>query len=72
MHQDYSGYCPHIQNDNTIAIDYTEVLIARSMKKHFKRNGFECEIDTDEDDGCPYSNRNKCPLYEEAPVTIEK
>ena len=72
MYQTYSGYCPHIQKENDIIIDYAEILMARSVKRHFKHNGFECKIDMDEDDGCPYSNRNKCPLYEEAPAIIEK
>ncbi len=71
MYRTYSGYCPHTKEENEIDINYAEVVISKSHKRHFKHMGFECNTNTDEDNGCPYANKNQCPLYEKSPVTIE-
>ncbi len=68
--RNYSGFCPHFNEECTIEIDYMEVPILGSMKKHFKRGSFDCY--SNEGDECIYAHQNRCPVYEQAPVTIEE
>lgn len=66
----YSGFCPHFDKKLTIEIDYIEVPFLGSTSRHFKRGCFDCEAN--EDDDCAYAHQNRCPIYEQAPITIEE
>jgi hypothetical protein len=68
VYYSYSGHCPQANDEKEIDVTYTEVTITRSAKRHFKHNGFTC----DDSDDCPYAAQNRCPIYNEAPITIEK
>lgn len=69
IYRGYTGYCPHINDEFEIDIEYAEVLMTKSSKRHFKHISYNCQAN--DDDACPYSNQNNCPVFKKAPITIE-
>jgi hypothetical protein len=69
IYRNYTGYCPHIEDDFEIDVEYAEVPVTKTTKRFFKHVGYDCLAN--DDDECTYANQNQCPIYKKAPVTIE-
>lgn len=65
----HSGHCPYFNEECEIEVDYIEVTVTNLHKRQFKKNGFYCSAN--EDDDCTYSLQNRCPVYEQSPLHIE-
>jgi len=56
----YNEYCPFIDAERTISVDYTQVKRVRNSKNGLKRGGFSC----DDRNLCTYlDNDGRCTLY---------
>lgn len=61
------GYCPEQQNYETIDIRYSQIP-RMGAEPGYKKTTFYCDYGDDHD--CSFANRNECPLYNDAPVTL--
>jgi hypothetical protein len=51
-----SGYCPHLEKENTIYAEYTEITICDSIALGYKLTSFKCP------------NKDECKLNHECPL----
>lgn len=58
-----NGYCPLLEKDHTIQIDYVGGETYFGGKNRFKKNVYDCDYASD----CPYAKDKKCPIYNNAP-----
>ncbi len=54
------GYCPYLDTDYSITIEYAVIHSLGKNEPGYKPIGASC----DESDSCPYDNGNKCPIYD--------
>lgn len=66
-YENYAGYCPEQDEEETIEIKYARIPILNS-KPGYKKAGFICDFSYL--NGCSYGSRQECPLYDAAPVTL--
>lgn len=65
----HTGYCPFLNKEHTISIEYLEVSQTQTTHRHFKRSKYECCYS----DECPPENLDeygRCPLYLECPDSL--
>jgi hypothetical protein len=62
--KEFSGYCPHLDGDNRIRAEYTEVPMCGTLTTNYKCTGFECIYGSSGE--CKFNR--ECPLYKIAIV----
>lgn len=60
-----SGYCPYLEQETTIMVEYTEYDVAGGGRI-FKKMGFKC----DNNRKCPYPLKGGCTLEAGAPEIL--
>ena len=63
-----SGYCPELDRENEIRVDFVEIMTLGAPKMQYKKDGFFCEHRDDHD--CKTENMRRsgvgCPIYHSA------
>ena len=52
------GYCPYLERDHTIFIEYAEILLAGGQSPQERRLGYNCEFRDD----CDREYKKPCPI----------
>lgn len=65
----FYAYCPELQTDNCIRVDYSVFRVLGRTDYCSKKIGFLCE----NGDECSYCQTNhcECPVYDEAPMDAD-
>lgn len=56
-----SGYCPELDKEFAISIDYSEIKMTGTLSNHYKKMGYCCNYESD--NSCKVSKGNSCPIY---------
>lgn len=66
METSINGFCPHLNNENTILVNYSKIPVIGKVGYDYKKFSYTCEYSDD----CSHSSTNKCPLFNEAQTII--
>lgn len=66
MEASINGFCPHLNQENTITVNYGKIPILRKNGYDYKKFSYVCE----HSDDCSHSATNKCPLFDNAQTII--
>lgn len=58
-----TGFCPIVNNDKTIELEYSELLKSGSLNEHYKAVNLKC-------DSCRQCTEKYCPIMK-SNITIE-
>lgn len=62
----YSGYCPELEKQVSIQVDFGEVNLPRQMASQYKKTGYSCSHASE--NGCNSNGPNdeECPIFKSA------